>query len=608
MVESHLPWIVLFSPLVASVVIYLFFLKNAIRSGLVACFAFLISFIASIKIFFEVVKNPKAFPYEESLSWIATGLVRIEFGILLDPLSVLMLLVVTGVGSLIFLYSMGYMKGDASIGRYFACMSLFAFTMLGIVLSNNFVMLFIFWEGVAVTSYLLIGFWFEKPSAANAGNKAFLVNRLADFGFLIGILLVWSLSDPDIANRTFSFSALAKNVPGGPWIHTAALLVFCGVMGKSAQFPLHIWLPDAMEGPTPVSALIHAATMVAAGVFLLCRVFFIFSASDIALTVISVVGVLTAMMAALLAIVQSDIKKILAYSTISQLGYMVLAIGLGGVTLGMFHLTTHAFFKALLFLAAGSMIHGMHTQDIWQMGGLLKRMPITAATFIIGTLALCGIWPFAGFFSKDAILLLSFQKQPLLFIPALITAALTAFYMTRAVCVAVLSRHDPKAHESPLVMTLPLLILACLSITAGFFGIPYFLEGSQGHHAHPLWMSVLCLVTAVMGIGAGYVLYSKANKDPLENAPQNILKLLRQKFYVDYFFSRIGNFFQNNVAGSFFNFDWKAIIQCMVQGTARITGQTGSVLRKSQTGLVAHYTYIFSAAVIVLIFIVLVKG
>ena len=346
--------------------------------------------------------------------------------------------------------------------------------MLGIVLANNFIEMFIFWELVGVSSYLLIGFWFEKPSAADAAKKAFFTNRLGDFGFLLGILMVWS------AASSLNFASVQDALKWSPAIAESlgtigGLLIFCGAMGKSAQFPLHVWLPDAMEGPTPVSALIHAATMVAAGVYMLCRTLFLFN--DSALHVIAYIGGFTSLLAALIAVQQNDIKRIIAYSTLSQLGYMVMAVGLNGPTPAMFHLTTHAFFKALLFLAAGSVIIGMHhEQDIWQMGNLRKKMPITFWTFLVGALALSGVPPFSGFYSKDSILAQALeQKNYLLFGVAVFVAALTAFYTFRLFFVVFFGKEKSKAashaHESPLVMTLPLVALAVFAAIGGFIGI-----------------------------------------------------------------------------------------------------------------------------------------
>ncbi len=399
-------------------------------SAFISVAAVLGSFVCACLIFSQQTASAP------SISWINLApLFSVPLGLTLDPLSRSMLLMVTGVGALIHIYSLGYMGSDEGKARYFAGLSLFMFSMLGIVLANNFIMMFIFWELVGVSSYLLIGHWFERPAAAEAAKKAFITNRIGDFGFMLGILMVWaatgSLVFTDIAGAMARFTAH----PG--YLTAAALLVFCGAVGKSAQFPLHVWLPDAMEGPTPVSALIHAATMVAAGVYMLVRVGFLIDASPVALHVIAWIGTITAVLAALMATQQNDIKRILAYSTLSQLGYMVMAVGLASGQAAMFHLFTHAAFKALLFLGAGSIIFVIHhEQDIWRMGGLAKRLPITFLTFLVGTLALIGYPGFSGFFSKDLILTVAYERSLPIFVLGAGTALLTAFYMTRLVMVA----------------------------------------------------------------------------------------------------------------------------------------------------------------------------
>ena len=391
------PWLILFLPLLSAAVITLFTLRCKTVSSLISIGAIVTGFVLTL-VFIHA--NGFQVNVETSTNWLSIGGLQIDFGLKLDALSLMMLLIVTGVGGAIHIYSYGYMDEDPGKARFFAFMSLFTFSMLGIVLANNFLMMFIFWELVGVSSYLLIGFWFEKPSAGDAAKKAFIVNRLGDFGFLLGILMVWGL----LGSLNFGeLDSMLKANAGYALLGTSAtlagLLIFCGAVGKSAQFPLHVWLPDAMEGPTPVSALIHAATMVAAGVYMLCRTLFLFDAD--ALHVIAYIGGFTALLAALIAVQQNDIKRIIAYSTLSQLGYMVMAVGLNGPTPAMFHLTTHAFFKALLFLSAGSVIIGMHhEQDIWQMGNLRKKMPITFWTFLIGALALSGIPPFSGFYQR----------------------------------------------------------------------------------------------------------------------------------------------------------------------------------------------------------------
>ncbi len=616
------PWIILFSPFVACILIVLFSLKRPRLASTLALTGILISLTLSVFLFWFDITTTFG-PAESSFRWLQIAGLSIDFGYLCDPLSTLMLLIVTGVGSCIFLYSTSYMRGDESYPRYFASLSLFAFSMIGIVIANNFLMLFIFWELVAVSSYLLIGFWFQKPSAADAGNKAFIVNRVADFGFVLGIFSVWVMSGMGGGERTFNFTELSDILPAlasqGILSHkhlfAAALLIFCGAVGKSAQFPLYIWLPDAMEGPTPVSALIHAATMVAAGVYLLSRSFFLISLSPAAMNIIANIGGITALLAALLAVVQNDIKKILAYSTISQLGYMVMALGLGGMVPGMYHLTTHAFFKALLFLGAGAMIHSLHTQDIWEMGGILRKMPATAVTFIIGTLALCGVFPLSGFFSKDEILALAFERNRVLYAVGIFTAGLTAFYMTRAVWVAVLGHEKAHKnshghfHDAPWVMKTPLLILAGFSAIAGFIGIPRYLS-SHAHEA-PLNMAVALTstVTALAGIALGTFIYgkSKVKEDPVKKALGGVYEILIKKYYLDEFFIALANVFQKSLAGLLFWFDGKVIMEKGVGGAAFLTAKFSSALRRLQTGNLQNYALMSGIGLIGFIFFALMN-
>src|SRR5881398_2264326 len=464
--NSLLPWIVLLAPLVSAAVITLLTRRWKMLSSSISIAAVLVSFICSCFIFAHGTQGAAEF------MWISiSGVFQVPLGLTLDQLSRTMAVLVSGVGAAIHIYSLGYMRDDEGKARYFAALSLFMFAMLGIVLANNFVMLFIFWELVGFTSYVLIGHWFYRDAAADAANKAFITTRIGDFGFMIGILMLW------MATGSLVFAEIAprmSTIAGHPLLLTiVALLIFCGAVGKSAQFPLHVWLPDAMEGPTPVSALIHAATMVAAGVYMLVRVGFIIQASPSALEVIAWIGTITAVMAALIATQQNDIKRILAYSTLSQLGYMVMAVGLASGDAAMFHLFTHAFFKALLFLGAGSVIVMLHhEQNIWKMGGLARKLPITFFNFVIGALALIGCPPFSGFFSKDAILALAYERNMPIFAVALFTAFLTAFYVIRMVVIVFFgnSRSDTarEARESPRVMTLPLVVLAILATLGGF--------------------------------------------------------------------------------------------------------------------------------------------
>ncbi len=607
-------WTILFAPLAAAVFITLLTRNFQKLSTLISIAAIVTGFVLTLQLFIRF-KNGEIISPPAALSWLVIGdLVNIEIGATIDRLSILMLLVVTGVGSAIHIYSIGYMKNDPSISRYFACLSLFTFSMLGIVLSNNFIQIFIFWELVGVSSYLLIGFWYEKDSAAEAGKKAFLTNRIGDFGMMLGILLLWSYA------RTFDFATLQIRLQSlALSTETLALigcLIFCGAIGKSAQFPLHIWLPDAMEGPTPVSALMHAATMVAAGVYMLCRVSWLILPSEIALSLIAWIGGITAVMAATIAITQNDIKRILAYSTLSQLGYMVMAVGLAGPTQAMFHLTTHAFFKALLFLCAGSVIVALHhEQDIWKMGGLWKKTPITFWTFLIGTLALAGVWPLSGFYSKDEILLLALDKNKALFMAGVATAGMTAYYMGRELFVVFCGKPRDKqsyehAHESPLVMTLPLIFLAVLSVIAGWAGsVPHFLDPhSEVAHHNPLLGYGLLLVPAI-----GFILAAKIywKSDPSDAPVKSILgrawTLLENKYYFDEFYLWIVKNMQGTTAIVCEFFDRWILQRLGIGGLTVGTSLLGRTVRLLQTGNIQSYAFLFGLGLTVIIYYVVVK-
>jgi len=531
--NSLLPWLALLLPLGSAGVISLFTRRWKNISSAISVAAVLGSFVCSCAIFGKVDISAGEF------TWIdIRGVFTVPLAFVLDDLSRLMLLVVSGVGALIHIYSLGYMRDDEGKSRYFAALSLFMFAMLGIVLANNFVMLFIFWELVGFTSYVLIGHWFERDSAAEAAKKAFLTTRVGDFGFMIGILMVWMATGSVVFDDIVAHLSKITSNPG--YLTIAALLIFCGAVGKSAQFPLHVWLPDAMEGPTPVSALIHAATMVAAGVYLLVRVAFLIQASQTALLVIAWTGTITALLGALMATQQSDIKRILAYSTISQLGYMVMAVGLISNEAAMFHLFTHAFFKALLFLAAGSILISLHhEQDIWKMGGLAPNLKITFATFTAGALALVGCPPFSGFFSKDAILALAYQRNTPIFVIGLTTAFLTAFYVSRAVVVVFLGKPRSEAaragKESPLVMTIPLLILALFALIAGFGTVAKNFLVVPHEKETVFTVPALALIALILGVGIGLLLYRNREREPLH------VDLVRRLFYVDEFYDWLIN-------------------------------------------------------------------
>jgi NADH-quinone oxidoreductase subunit L len=588
------PWIVLFSPFAAVIITALVTQKLRKLSSYISVAAVAISFIFSLAIFF----GPDG---SEGFNWIDLGTFRIEIGYLINDLTKLMLLVVAGVGFLIHVYSIGYMGEDRGRARYFSGLSLFMFSMLGIVLANNFIMMFIFWELVGVSSYILIGHWFDRDAPPAAGNKAFLANRIGDCGFMLGILLIWS------ASGTVTFEQLAQRWPAlGPspgFMTGAALLVFCGAIGKSAQFPLHVWLPDAMEGPTPVSALIHAATMVAAGVFMLARTFFLFQSSPMALTLILWIGLITSLLAALMATQQDDIKRVLAYSTLSQLGLMVAAMGLSNPQAGIFHLFTHASFKALLFLGAGSVIHRLHhEQNIWRMGGLQKKMPITFWTFLVGTLALIACPPFAGFWSKDEILASAGANIPAFLAIAIVTF-LTAFYMSRLFVVAFLghprSDHASHAHESPLVMTAPLVILsiaACIAgfpfIASAFIKLPE-LEGS------PIGSMVISIIAFLAGATSGFYLYKGKDKDPID------VPLFEYRFYIDEFYNSLIKWTQDLLANVSGFVDRWIIDGGMVRGLSGITWGFGFALRFLQIGNLQAYAFLFGAGVVLLLYYIL---
>jgi len=592
--NSLLPWLVLLLPLTSAGVITLFTRRWKNTSALISVAAVLGSFACSCLIFGKAdISAPK-------LIWIdIRGVFIVPLAFILDDLSRLMLLVVSGVGSLIHIYSLGYMRDDEGKSRYFAALSLFMFAMLGIVLANNFVMMFIFWELVGFTSYVLIGHWFERDAAADAAKKAFLTTRIGDFGFMIGILMVWMATGSVVFDDIVAHLSKITSDPG--YLTIVAILIFCGAVGKSAQFPLHVWLPDAMEGPTPVSALIHAATMVAAGVYLLVRVAFLIQASQTALLVIAWMGTITALLGALMATQQSDIKRILAYSTISQLGYMVMAVGLASNEAAMFHLFTHAFFKALLFLAAGSVIVTLHhEQDIRKMGGLAKKLRITFATFAVGALALVGCPPFSGFFSKDAILALAYERNMSIFVIGLTTAFLTAFYVSRAVIVVFLGKPRSDAaragKESPLVMIIPLLILALFALIAGWETVAKNFLVVPHEKESVITVPALALVALILGVGIATWLYRNRERDPLH------VDLVRRRFYIDEFYEWLIGATQELLARIAAFFDRWIIDAGAVRGTSGGMFGLGAFLRLFQVGNLQAYAFLFGLGIVALIY------
>jgi NADH-quinone oxidoreductase subunit L len=594
-----LTWIILLAPLVSAGVITLFTRRWKSLSSSISVAAVLASFFCSCLVFARSTTTSAAF------TWIAiSGVFEVPLALTLDQLSRTMALLVSGVGALIHIYSLGYMRDDEGKSRYFAALSLFMFAMLGIVFASNFVMLFIFWELVGFTSYVLIGHWFYRDAAADAANKAFITTRIGDFGFMIGILMTW------MATGSVVFSEIAPRMSmlaGHATFATAvALLIFCGAVGKSAQFPLHVWLPDAMEGPTPVSALIHAATMVAAGVYMLVRVAFVIQGSQTALLVIAWIGAITAVMAALIATQQDDIKRILAYSTLSQLGYMVMAVGLASGEAAMFHLFTHAFFKALLFLGAGSVIVMLHhEQNIWKMGGLFRKLPITFATFAVGSLALIGCPPFSGFFSKDAILALAYERNIPIFAVALFTAFLTAFYVVRLLVVVFVGipRTDVarQSHESPAVMTTPLIVLALLATVGGFaFFARNFLALPVEKEA-AIFVPVLAIVVLILGTGLAIAVYRNRASEPVN------ITVLRRKFYFDDFYGWLIYWTQELLARVSAFLDRWIIDAGAVGGSSRGTWGIGALLRLVQVGNLQGYVFLFGLGVVALIYFAVLR-
>jgi NADH-quinone oxidoreductase subunit L len=547
-----------------------------------------------------------------SFNWATIGDFSIEIGIKLDQLSTGMMIVVTGVGLLVHVFSLAYMKDDSAKNRYFTGLSLFMFSMTGIVLANNFIMTFIFWELVGLSSYLLIGHWYQKESAADAAKKAFLCNRVGDFGFMVGILMLWGITGhlafDQMKGGLEAFQTANPAIFTGV-LSAAVLCIFCGAVGKSAQLPLHVWLPDAMEGPTPVSALIHAATMVAAGVYMLFRLQFslgfeVFEGLA-ASTIIAWTGGLTALVAALMATQQDDIKRVLAYSTLSQLGYMVMAVGLVAGEAGMFHLFTHAWFKALLFLGSGAVIYACHhEQDIWKMGGLLKKMPITGITFAIGFAALIAVPFTSGFFSKELILEAAFEKHKFLFWIAVFVAVLTPFYMTRLFVIAFLgkakSENADHAHEVGPLMFVPLAILAVLGLTAGFPFVAGNLAPALPAHAgefHLNFLFWISLGALVIGAGGGFLLYAGKEKDPVS------IPLFRNRFYIDGIYDNfLVRYFQDAFAAIIAFFDELVINGLIVGGFSRAAESTGNLFRKVQSGSLQGYAFAFGIGVILVVY------
>lgn len=606
----HYAWLIPLFPLLAFIVIVSFGRQLKEGASLVGIVLTAVSFGIAALTFWERFHGG-ATDYKFVVDWLQVGDIVINMGYEVNQLNAMMLVIVTLVSLLVQIYSKGYMHGDERFPVFYQYLALFTFSMLGLVISPNLLQVYIFWELVGVCSFLLVGYYFFKPEAKAAAKKAFIVTRVGDLGLFIGIcLLFWWTG-------SFDYEQIFESVALGrlePWMITlAAILIFIGAMGKSGQFPLHTWLPDAMEGPTPVSALIHAATMVAAGVYLVAATYPVFIASDTALTVVAYVGGFTAIFAASIGLTQRDIKRVLAYSTVSQLGYMMMALGVAGAAgyvAGSFHLMTHAFFKALLFLGAGSVIHAVHTQDVFEMGGLWKKMPITALTFLIGCLAIAGIFPFAGFWSKEAILgaVYAAHRYDLLVI-ALVAAFFTAFYMFRLYFLTFTGKprgkHEP--HESPAVMTGPLLVLAVLAIVAGFVNTPYapmlsewLLASNTGsaiasvfgdgveHTAS--WLQVLALAISILGLVLAYLMYGKKSisADAIPETLPWLYRLSYRKYYVDEFYHYV-IVRPLGWLGIILNGFDKYIVDGLVGLTAKITQGIGSLHARVQSGQMQSY-------------------
>jgi len=599
--------------------------------GAIACGSILGSFLIALAVFFQVKSSESHSITITLFDWISSGKLHVAFSFLIDPLSALFLLIITGVGFLIHVYSVGYMHEDEGFSRFFAYLNLFVFFMLILVMGSNYLLMFVGWEGVGLCSYLLIGFWFKNTAYNNAAKKAFILNRIGDLGFLLGILLIFitfgSISYAEVFSQA-KFLGVDK-----PVITTITLLLFVGAMGKSAQIPLYTWLPDAMAGPTPVSALIHAATMVTAGIYMIARSNILYTLAPVSLEVVAVVGVITSLFAASIGLFQNDIKKVLAYSTVSQLGLMFLALGVGAYSTGVFHVMTHAFFKALLFLGAGSVIHAMSgEQDIRNMGGLKKHLPVTYMTFLLGTLAISGIFPFAGFFSKDEILAHTFEHNKVLWVLASLASAMTAFYMFRLFYLTFFGNfrgtkeQEHHLHESPKSMTIPLIVLAVLSVVGGFIGVPeifhapHLLEGflapvfadsemktlpTHMNEGTELTLIILALAIAIAMIYFAYDRYVKkenlpADEDEEINPAQ---KLVYNKYYIDEFYNAVITKPVDWLSDKFYRFMELRFVDAIVNGIGTSVNWGSRTLRLIQTGSIELYLLIMVLGIAVLLFI-----
>ncbi len=623
-------WLIPLLPLIGFIIIGLFGKKmskglvGTIGSGVV-----LGAFAIALGVFFQLIGQTEKSVTIDLFSWITAGKLSIPFSFLIDPLSSVFLLIITGIGFLIHLYSTGYMHDDEGFSRFFAYLNLFIFFMLLLVLGSNYLIMFVGWEGVGLCSYLLIGFWFKNTAYNNAAKKAFVMNRIGDLGFLLGIILIF------VTFGSISYGPVfeqAKHFVGSNGTITAiALLLFIGAMGKSAQLPLYTWLPDAMAGPTPVSALIHAATMVTAGIYMIARSNILYTLSPIAMETVAIVGVVTALFAATIGLAQNDIKKVLAYSTVSQLGYMFLALGVGAYTGAVFHVMTHAFFKALLFLGAGSVIHAMSgEQDIRKMGGLKKYIPLTHATFLIGTLAIVGFPGFSGFFSKDEILAQAYEHNKLLWFLGVLGAAMTTFYMFRLYFLTFRNtfrgthEQEHHLHESPKSMTIPLIVLAILSIIGGFVGIPEVLGGKHfleeflkpvfadssfrlvhhlAHETEYILMGVAITVMALAIYFAHKTYVTNKTLPDTEGAELKPLhKLVYRKYMVDELYENVITKPLNMLGDVFGRIVDNQFVDGIVNGFGKLVSWVSSIIRQVQTGNIGFYVFVMVISIVLILF------
>ncbi|WP_339921513.1 NADH-quinone oxidoreductase subunit L [uncultured Flavobacterium sp.] len=581
-------------------------------SGIIGTLTVALSFAVSVYFFLQINQTHQAIQIQ-LFDWIQISNFKVDFGFLLDQLSILWLLFVTGIGALIHMYSISYMHDDENMHKYFAYLNLFIFFMITLVIGSNLLVLFIGWEGVGLCSYLLIGFWHKNQEFNDAAKKAFIMNRIGDLGLLIGIFIIGSLFS------TLDYATLKTAIAGATdlnmyWISAAAFALFIGACGKSAQIPLYTWLPDAMAGPTPVSALIHAATMVTAGIFMITRLNFVFDLAPDVQNIIAIVGAVTSLVAATIALVQTDIKKVLAYSTVSQLGLMFLALGLGAYEVAVFHVITHAFFKACLFLGSGSVIHALHgEQDMRKMGGLKKVMTITFVTFLISSLAISGIPPFSGFFSKDEILMVAFEHNKILWFIASLASLMTAFYMFRLLYLTFFKEFRGTAeqkshlHESPTLITFPLIVLAILATLGGLISLPtnswlneylaplFTKVAHEEHHfgTTEYMLMLVAVIGGLVGIGIAYAKYIKQNQVPAEDAAiTGFTKVLYDKYYVDEIYDFL---FVKSINGlsRFFRDNVETTLTSLVFGLGKVTNEIGFQGKKLQSGSIGFYLFAF---------------